>query len=404
MPEALVGRQPIYDRDLEVYGYELLFRRDPAVNQAEVTDGDAATSQVILNTFHEIGMEEVVGRRHAFINLTRGFIVGEYPLPVPTENVVLEVLEHVEPDDDVLRGLADLAGKGYTIALDDFVLSDRTRPFLPFATLAKLDIDALDRVTLGRNLSELRELGLKVVAEQVRTARDFEECLEMGFDLYQGFFLSKPNIVRGRRVPANRLGVLRVLSRIMDPHCDLDELENLIGQDVILSYKLLRTINSAAYGMPREIQSVRETVVYLGRESIRNLAGLFILSGLDDRPHALVVSAMLRGRMCELLAVAGGSRAPEAYFATGMFSTLGALLECSMRDVVAQLPLAPAIAAALLDREGELGTALGCVLAYECGDWENVSFGALGSSEIKDAFLGAVQWTESVDRELSRAA
>ncbi len=401
MRESLVGRQPIYNRDLEVFGYELLFRTEGA-DTADFEDGDAATSHVILSAFHEIGMQAVVGRKHAFLNLTRGFIVGEYPLPVPTAGVVLEVLEHVEPDREVLRGLADLVERGYTIALDDFVLDGRTAPFLEFADIVKVDIDALDREQVRAQLAALRVKDLLLVAEQVRTSQDFEDCLALGFDLYQGFFLSRPNVVRGRRVPANRIGVLRLLARISDPTCDLDELEGLISQDVTLTYKLLRYINSTSVGMPRRIESIRETVVYLGRDAIRGLAGLLVLSGMDDRPRDLLVSAMLRARMCELLANAEGLTG-AAYFTTGMFSTLSALLQCSMEEVVRELPLVRTIEDALLGRGGEIGEALSCVLAYEQGEWEGVHYKGLSTAAIKQAFLGAVKWAEDFDRELLQA-
>lgn len=403
MPEALVGRQPIFTPDLEVHGYELLFRRE-GEDRACFTDADAATSQVILNAFHEIGIEEVVGRRQAFVNLTRGFIVGEYPLPLPVEGVVLEVLEHVEPDPEVLAGLGKLRERGYVLALDDYEPSDRTRTMLPFASIVKLDVDALDPAILAPTVRDLRKAGKRVVAEQVRTAIDFDHCLGLGFDYFQGFFLSRPNIVRGRRVSASRLSVLRLLSRLVDPACELEEIEQLIAQDVTLSYKLLRMINSVEYGMPRRIESVRETVVYLGRETVRNLAGLLVLSGLDDRPRELIVAAMVRARMCELLATAAGEEPRASFFATGMLSTLSALLECDMAEVVAELPLAAPIELALVQRDGSLGEALTCVLSYECGEWEEVAFKDLDPVAIKDAFLGAIQWAESVDRELSRAA
>ena len=400
MPQALVGRQPIYSRDLEVYGYELLFRGADDDEEARFTDGDAATSQVIISAFHEIGMREVVGGRLAFVNVTRGFIVGEYPLPVPVEDVVLEILEHVEPDSEVLAGISGLIDRGFTIALDDFVLNDTTAAFLDLAHIVKIDVDAQPRDDVRRLIDTLRQRKLKIVAEQVQTIEDFEDCVELGFDLYQGYFLSRPKIVRGRRIGSSRMTILRLLARLMDPASELDELEELIAQDVTLVYRLLRLINSTKYAMPRRIESVRETLVYLGREQVRNLAGLFVLSRFDDRPHELVVSAMVRGRMCELLAQADGLRGSEAFFATGMLSTLDALLECPMEQAVAEVNLSEAIERALLEREGELGEALSCVLAYERGEWEHVAFRDLDAGAIKDAFLGAVSWADQVDQDL----
>jgi EAL and modified HD-GYP domain-containing signal transduction protein len=399
MLQSLVGRQPIYTRDLEVYGYELLFRQE-GDDFARFSDGDEATSRVILSAFHEIGMHEVVGNRRAFVNLTRGFIVGEYPLPVPVEGVVLEILEHVEPDPEVLAGVRELIDRGFTIALDDFVLDERTAAFLDLAHIVKIDVVAQAPDQVRRLVDEARAHGLDVLAEQVRTVEDYEECLALGFDLYQGYFLSRPKTVRGRRVPSNRVSTLRLLSRLMDPDCDVDELEELIEQDVTVAFRLLRHINSASIGMPRRVESIRETVTCLGRERIRGLAGLCLLTGIDDRPHDLVVSAMMRARMCELLARARNLPDPSTFFAAGMLSTLDALLECPMAEAVREVSVSDAIERALLDLDGVVGEALGCVLSYERGDWDRVAFRGLDATAIKDAFIGAVRWTCDVDRDL----
>lgn len=402
MPEALVGRQPIYNLELEVYGYELLFRSGGDMT-ADFLDGDMATSRVILNTFHEIGMSEVVGERRAFINLTRGFIVGEYALPVPREGVVLEVLENIPADPEVLRGLQELSEAGYCLALDDFILTEERKPMLEFANIVKFDLYNMNEEQVKEQIEVMRKQDLLLVAECIETVEEFESCVEMGFDLFQGYFLSRPKTIAGKRVPENRIGVLRVLAKLMDPNSDLDELERLISTDVTLSYKLLRHINSAAQGMPRKVDSVRETIVRLGRESIRKIVSLFLLSGMDDRPQDLIITAMLRGRMCELLGIASNIPQANSCFATGMFSTIDALMECPMADLLAAVPLCDSIQAALLERKGVLGEALECVLAYEKGDWENVSFQNLTGTEIKSAFLAAVNWTGQMEMELRGA-
>ncbi|MEW6073659.1 MAG: HDOD domain-containing protein [Planctomycetota bacterium] len=401
--DLFVGRQPIYGRDLELYAYELLYRGDD-VDFADFTEGDQATSQVLLNTFTEFGLERVVGDHLAFVNLTRGFITGEYPLPVPRHRVVLEILEEVEPDPEVLDGLRRLRRAGFRIALDDFVLCEERERLLPLADILKVEVHGLgDRLIRDRR-ELLGPFGCQLLAEKVETREQFDACRAAGFDLFQGFFLAKPNLIKGRSIPASRLNLLRLLAELQDPAASFDRVQEIIAQDVALSYKLLRHINAARYGMPRRIESIRETVVYLGLTTVRNLACLFLLSNVEDKPHELVTTSMLRAKMCELLARAAGISAHQAFFTAGLFSTLDAFMDLPMGAVLDKLPLAEDLRAALLSREGKIGEALASALAYERGDWDAVLCLGLPRTEIRTAFLDAVQWVDEVNREISSTA
>ena len=263
MQDFYIGRQPIYGRNLDVYAYELLFRGGEA-NYADFTEGDRATSMVILNAFTEIGLDRVVGERLAFLNLTRGFIIGEYPLPVPHERVVLEVLEDVRPEPQVLRGLRRLKSEGYLIALDDFVFSERYRPLLPLADIVKVDCLHLSGDEIRDQVEQLKGFRGKLLAEKIETQEQFNICREVGFDFFQGFFLSRPGVIHEKGVSANRLNLLRLLADLQDPDCEFDRVHEIVAQDVALSYKILRHINTAAFGLRRRIESVREALVYLG--------------------------------------------------------------------------------------------------------------------------------------------
>jgi len=398
--DIFVGRQPIYGRRLELYAYELLYR-GADVDYADFTEGDRATSQVLLNTFTEFGLERIVGGHLAFINLTRGFIVGEYPLPVPRTQVVLEVLEEVEADEQVLEGLRDLRRRGFKIALDDFVYNTEREPLLALADIVKVDILGLKDEEIVARFEQLKPRGTKLLAEKIETREQFELCRDMGFDYFQGYFLAKPNVVSGTSIPANSLNLLRLMAEFQNPEHDFERIAEIVSQDVALSYKLLRHINAAIYGMPRRIDSVKETVTYLGLSTVKNLACLFMLSDAGEHPHELLVTAMMRAKMCELLARA--SKAPNAssYFAVGLFSTLDALLSVPMERVVRRLPLSQELQAALLEGAGPMGEALRCTLAYERGDWDAVDCFALPRATIKSAFLEAVEWVESVDQEIA---
>ena len=404
MPEVFVGRQPIYTRKLDVFAYELLFRNTATAEFAGYEDADQATSQVILNAFLEIGAERVVGNRLAFLNLTRGFIVGEYPLPVPSEQVVIEVLEDIEPDAEVLKGLRRLKDQGFRIALDDYEHREELVPLLELADIVKVDCLALGLTRVREQLEILKRFDVQLLAEKVESFEEFEDYQDLGFEYFQGYFLSRPKVVRGRRIPANRLGVLRLLSRLYDPTADIEELEELISQDVTLSFNLLRHVNSATYSLPRRIEQVGETIIILGADRVRSLASLLLLSGVDDKPSELIVTALLRAKMCEALAERVGLANTAPFFTTGLFSTLDAMMDAPLPVVLRQLPLAEEIRSALLYRGGVIGSALRCVLAYERGEWGAASFPGVEPSGVKGAFLEAVDWAGGIERGLDQAA
>jgi len=401
--DIFVGRQPIYGRRLELHAYELLYRGSD-VDYADFSEGDRATSQVLLNTFTEFGLERIVGGHLAFINLTRGFIIGEYPLPVPRTQVVLEVLEEVEPDEQVLAGLEDLHRRGFKIALDDFVYRPDRDAMLALADIVKLDVLGLGPDEIRARFERLKPLGIKLLAEKIETREQFDFCRELGFDYFQGYFLAKPNIVSGSSIPANSLNLLRLMAEFQNAEQDFERIAEIVSQDVALCYKILRHINAAIYGMPRRIDSVREAVTYLGLATVKNLACLFLLSDGDEQPHELLVTAMMRAKMCELLARAGHVTGASGYFTVGLFSTLDALLNAPMDRILRKLPLAEDLQQALLDGQGPMAEALRCTLAYERGDWEAVRCFGLSRATIKSAFLEAVVWVEAVDKEISAIA
>jgi EAL and modified HD-GYP domain-containing signal transduction protein len=404
MQDIYIGRQPIFDRDLEVYAYELLFRSGSLNQAADANapfDGDRATSQVIVNAFIEIGLDQIVGNRRAFINLTRSFVTAATPLPFPQDRVVLEILEDIEPDAEVLAGLRTLAGQGYQMALDDFVFQEDRQALLEVAHIVKIDLMAVPRETLQAEVARLRRHDVRLIAEKVETHEDFEQCRELGFDYFQGYFLSRPNIVQGRQLPPNRLAVLQLLARLQDPQADAGDIERLVAQDVALSYKLLRYINSAFFALPKKIESIRQAVIYLGTRAIRTWVSLLVVAGLDDKPAALVAQAMQRARMCELLAQRARRPQPDAYFTVGLFSLLEALLDAPLESILDTLPFSDGIRDALLRQEGPYGEALACVIAYERGHFLKARFDRLGATEMTDTYLAATHWA---DQSASAAA
>ncbi len=399
MPDVFIGRQPIYDRQLQVFAYELLFRSGEE-NRAGFLDGDQATSQVVLNAFMEIGLDAIVGSKRAFINMTRDFILRDYSRMCPSDRVVMEVLEDITADTEFIEAVRSLSAQGYTIALDDFVYRESLHDLIEIADIIKVDILALDHAALHEHVSILRRYGVKLLAEKVESQDEFRFCKELGFDYFQGYFLCKPEVIKGQRAPANRMLVLQLLAKLQSPEVDFDELEDIVGRDVALSYKLLRVINSAYYSFPRKVDSLRAALSMLGTKFIASWLSLIILADIDDKPHELMVTAMIRAKMCEILGKGLGYQSIETFFTVGLFSALELLLDSPIEDILRTLPLSDETAAALVGHEGVLGDALRCVLAYERGHWDDVHCLSLDRSVITDAYLQAIAWAAQADDQL----
>ncbi len=403
MNTIFVGRQPIYGRDLDVHAYELLFR-GADLDPSRDGEGDRATSRVILNAVHDIGLDRVVGERQAFLNVTRSFLVGDHPLPVPPERVVLEVLEDVAVDDAVLAGVERLRAQGFRIALDDFEYRDDLRPLLERADLVKLDVLGLEPAEIARRVEQVRPFRVELLAEKIEDCETYELCRALGFQYFQGYFLARPGNVEGRALSPAHLQLLRLLAELQQPDFDFERAQELVCLDLGLSYRLLRHMNSALYGMPRRIESVREALVYLGVDNVRNLTALLLLASGSEKPIDLLAIAVQRAKTCELLARCSGAAAPEVHFTAGLFSMLEAVLEVPMEQALGPLPLAADLREALLEGTGPVGAVLTAALALEGGDPAAAAALGLGGGGIESCVVDALEWVREVEFELREAA
>lgn len=399
MQDIFIGRQSIYDRNLNVYAYELLFRGG-VDNYANVVDGDRATSKVINNAFIEIGLEQIVGKHLAFINLTRSFLTNDWQLPFPKERIVLEVLEDIEPDAEVISAVRELRQSGHMLALDDFIYNEKLRPLIEHADIIKIDLMGIPADQLIDHINHLRDYPVKLLAEKVETLEQFEHCRDLGFDYFQGYFLSRPQVISGKEAPSSGLATVQLLAKLQDPEVTPRELESLITQDLGLSYKLLRYINSAFFALPKKIDSIRQAVVYLGNRTIKTWATLMVFCGVEDKPNDLMNTAMLRAKMCQLLAEKAREPEPETFFTAGLFSALEALLSMPLDQILNALPLSDDLKRALLGHEGVIGEALHCVLAYELTQWDKARFKGLAPGDITEAYVEATKWADDTTQLL----
>jgi EAL and modified HD-GYP domain-containing signal transduction protein len=392
-----VGRQPIFDRASKVYAYELLYRSTQQANTANVGfDGDSATTQTIINTFMEIGLDRLVLNKLAAINLTEKFLLEDNRIPFTPRQVILEILEDIPVTEPLIQAVSRLAKAGYTIALDDYLYNPAHAPLLKLANIVKIDITLLSKEQLQDHVTQLRKYNVKLLAEKIETPQEFIMCSELGFDYFQGYFLSRPQIIAAEKMPTNRLTVMHLLAVLHNPDSDTDDLAEAINTDVTTSYKLLRMINSAAFNLPRSIESIQQGVLLLGRRKLSSWASMMALSSLNDRPTEILRTAMVRAKMCELLAERAGITPVDSYFTVGMFSALDLIMQRPLPKLLEPLPLSREVVSALLYHKGSLGEALTCVMAYEVADWQHVQFAGLNSQDFLITNIEAVTWASGI--------
>jgi c-di-GMP phosphodiesterase len=390
---ALVARQPIYDAGMAIGAYELLYRSSPEAAKAQVNDARQATMQVISSAL-EIGLDKLVSGMPVHVNFPRELLVTDSPLPLPPERVVIEVLESVPGDAEVISGLNTLRTLGHRIALDDYWPDTTDAALLEVADIVKLVVSQRSRAELQPLVATLKKRGIELIAEEVETVEQFEQCLELGFTGFQGYFLQHPQTFRAKRVPTSKLGMMRLVAALNKDVESLDEIEQLISQDASMPYRVLRCINSSYYNLPRKIDSIHQAIVILGLDNLRRLCTLVALQAFDERPPSLFLNALVRARMCEQLAKVAGIKDSGPYFITGLFSLLDVITGMPLEELMKELPLTTPVERALLAQEGDLGAALECAKAYERGAWNQVAFKGLAPNLIRAAYVDAVFWAE----------
>jgi EAL and modified HD-GYP domain-containing signal transduction protein len=402
--DALVARQAIFDRDRRVYGYELLFRSSPEVNQFDGTEGGHATRQVLANSLLVIGLENLVGTKKAFVNFGRGPLLQGWHASLPRENTVIELLETVEPDAEVLAACRKLRKEGYLIALDDFVFRPGCEPLLDVADLIKVEIQSIPRAEQQLLVRSSKARGLRILAEKVETHEEFNWARLAGYDYFQGYFFARPVLMRGRHIPAAKLHCLRLLQEAQRPELDFRRLEALILQDVSLSYQMLRYVNSALFSVTGNIGSIRQALVFLGDVELRKWIMLATLARTaEDKPSELTRHSLVRARFCESVAKLAKNGLEQSAFLAGLFSLLDALIDRPLEETLSAMCLAPEIAA-VLTGEATGGDPLAVVYelarAYEAADWQRVEEIALQLrvpvASLGEVYCAATGWAQQV--------
>ncbi|OEH85324.1 hypothetical protein BHU72_04305 [Desulfuribacillus stibiiarsenatis] len=403
---VFVARQPIFTEKEEVVAYELLYRSGED-NFYDNVNGDQATTDVIINSFLNIGIDRISNRKKCFINFTENLLIKEIPFLFPHEHVVVEILENVEPTDEIIAVCKKLKEHGYTIALDDFVLQKRLYPLVEVADIVKIDFlstSALDRLHIVRSLSSRK---VKFLAEKVETREQFQQALSMGFTFFQGYFFSKPVILTSSDVPVSNFRYLQLLQELSASEPDVDRIARNIELDLSLSYKLLKLINSAAFGLKSTVTSIKHAVVLLGLREIRKWVSIIALKDLANHSsNEMITSCLIRARIAESLSskINLQKRKSEC-FLMGLLSMVHVLLQKPMEEAISDLPLSEDVKDCLLGKENQFRTILDIILTIEKADWHHLSALIatipIQNQELPDIYLEAIDWVNEVMDQLN---
>ena len=371
--DAFLARQPILNRELQVYGYELLFRNG-AENYFRPVDGDIATRSLISDAVHIHSLEKLTDGRKTFINFTRNALVQDLYTVLPEETTVVEVLESVELDDELLDACRRVKRRGYTLALDDYILEARFDPLLSIIDVLKVEFPALSVLQQQTVIESAQRYGFKLLAEKVETPEQYAFARQLGYDYFQGYFFCKPQMLSARRLPESSIQCLRLLQLISESELDVDRVEALIRRDISLSYKLLRYLNSPMFLRQAPVQSVRHAITTLGQKPLQKWVSIIAIHGLSDqKPSELMNTCLIRARFSELLGEQVLDQAlMSECFIVGMFSLLDAMLDQPMKDVLPELSLSDDVRLALLRLESPLLPVVELAIAMENGDWSAI--------------------------------
>lgn len=397
MHSAFIARQPIFNRHLEAVGCELLFRGHGWAEDEEAESPQRATATVVLNSLTELDLKRIVGRKKAWIDVPREFVLDGLVQAIPPRVSGLEIPGSEIFDEELVTALRALKAAGYRLALDGFDAGSLAVPVLDLFDIVKLDVQALGHERLQEQVRRLREASsCRILANGIATYADRDFCVDAGCNLLQGHFFCRPAVAGTRGISANRLALYQVVSALQQPDAQLHEVEKLIARDVALSFRLLRYVNSAAIGLRGEVRSIGQALALLGLENARRWAMLSVIASVDDKPTELTLTALTRGRFCELAGTELGVARSAELFTLGLFSVLDALMDTSMREATEMLPLADDMRDALVERTGPMGELLQAVIARELGE----NHGGPHIPHADEFYLRAVIWAGDASESL----
>jgi len=401
-----MARQPILDLKLNIYGYELLYRSHHLI--MDENDGDVATLNVINNTFMTIGFEEVIDQGLAFLNFTSDLIKQDVPLVFNKEAIVIEILEDVEPEDSLMKKIIELREKGYVFAVDDYDSNYHYDEFLDFVDIVKVDFKKTNKYEREDITRKLKRRSLTLLAEKIENNDEFLEAKRLGYDLFQGFFFQKPQILKNREIKALNTNHIEAINELSKPEPDYKALTEIIKRDVAMTYKFMKLVNSVAFYSLSKIESINDALVRLGFREINKYVFLLMFKHLAvGSPDVLINNALIRAKFSEGLAKKSRFRKKcDDFFLLGMFSMIDVILSVPKEEALREIPISIELRSALTGLvENEYSEMMGLIINHERGNFEALDnyLGGLDISveTMNNEYFNAIQWNSEINKEIN---
>lgn len=403
--DIFLARQPILDKFNRVFGYEILFRGNDKDNQYNSIDEDEATINVMQNALVNIGIDKIVGNKKAFINFTNNTLKEDFLSFMPSENIVIEVLENIVPTIDIINVCKKLKEKRFIIALDDFVFDDKYIELISLADIIKIDFIITKGTERQYVIKKLKGINanLKFLAEKVETLEEFHEAVEMGYSYFQGYYFSKPQIIKSKKIPENKMLYLNVIKELNSKEFSFESVEKLIKKDISLSYKLLKIVNSAKYSFKSEIKSIGHAIALIGEKEIKKWLYFICLKPIcGDKLEAVMIESLFRAKFSEILIK---KTLLKNYFfnvyITGIMSLMDVILQKPLEEIVEEIMLPKEVKMALTGKKiNYCSKMLDIAIAYERAEWQkSVSLAAhfnLSEKDIIEAYRETIRWIDEV--------
>ena len=412
--EVYLGRLPILDNKQNLVAYELLFRSDQQ-NVVTITDNSAASANVIIDTYGQLGIENVIGKRRGFIKVDAKLLLNDAICMLPKKHVVLEILRSVEINDEIIQRCSFLKQKGYQLALSSITHLDACLDrIMPLINVVKVNVTALSQPDLLMLIKKLRRWPVLLLAEKVENPEIARNCIALNFQMLQGFYFAKPEIISGKRIDPSKLSLLKLLLLVVKDS-EVSDIENELKYQPGLSYNLLRMVNSAASGLPSTINSIKRAIMIIGRKQLQRWVQILLYAAKQrdgGSSDALMLTATVRGKLLESIAIADrphDKNHQDRAFMVGVLSLLDTLLGMEMSELIGTLSIQKVMSEALLTRRGPLGYQLALIEAYEKGETEIVSsmladLGFLSMEEFTRLELEAAAWANRITDAVNQTA
>lgn len=394
--ELLMARQPIFDRNSELMAYELLFRSTNELH-ANVLDGDSATSELLINLFTGISDFTRHLGKPLFVNFTSDLLQSGALSVIQPETVYFEILEGMNVTPGLIQAVQQLHEMGYHLILDDYHFDPTYDPILPFVSTIKIDVLATPPRENFKYIRQFKNMGYQLLAEKVETYHMYELCHLMGFDLFQGYYLARPELIRGRKVSSNMQFAVELVNALQDEEVSLDKVARLVARDPKLSYQLLKILNSPLCAIRRKVTSIKEAVVYLGLDQVRKWAFLVAMVSTTHQPLELFRILLTRAYSCETLGRAAGIPDSEAYFTAGLLSGIDAVVGADLTQTLHDIALDDSIVNAIVHFQGHIGERLHWVMALETNDWAYIQSLSMNEQRILSRSFGeGILWANGI--------